>query len=116
MMGYYAKAIGLWLFAAAFSVNPRIGVISQADPITQILGGGLTVLGMAFLIWRLVADHSHDRRIADQYERIIDTLQEDREMYRRQLIAEREGHDEPVPEPMPLPTETIDDIDFNEER
>ena len=70
-MIYYGKAAGLWALSAVSLV------MSQTEPASwavSLLGGSMTLLGMGFLIWRLVIDHSREQRIEQSWRALVESI------------------------------------------
>lgn len=68
-----------WVYAATFE-----------DVASQVVGGALTLLGTAALVWKLVVDHRIEDRQVQTFNRIIDQLQEE-------LARERARNRRPEP-------------------
>lgn len=89
---YYLKVVGLLGLVVVNGLIPY--VLAQSDPIGAILGGGMTIAGMGFLVWKLVTDHRIENRQREIYEDIIDTLQEERNALREILEKKKKRNDE----------------------
>lgn len=60
-------------------------VYAQAEPVASVLTGAATLGGLAFLVWKLVADNRTDEEQKETYRKLVEELQGDRDELRRRL-------------------------------
>lgn len=80
---YYVRGLGVWsasVLAGYVFVNH-----DPASVVTSLIGGTVTLTGIGFLIWKLVADHTIEAKQRDTYDRIIDQLQDELERTRQAM-------------------------------
>lgn len=65
---YIGKAFGV----LGFIMLAATRMIFAADPVSTAIGGAVTVLGLAALIWKLVTDHRVEQEQGRRYERMLE--------------------------------------------